>query len=134
MNRKPRRGRAAVRQEARRRAHDVLELRVDDAYPGLEVRARAVPRRTIERLATRAFGDELTGDEHAKAVGDLVDEFARQLVSWNLEERVGDVQVPAPTTPPEAVLLQDKMMVLHLAIVWGRAAMAHAGMTPRRVE
>ena len=129
-SKRPRRGRARAREEARRRAHDVLTLR-PDAFPGLEVRARALPRHRIEPLARRAFGDTLTGAEHEAALVELVEAFAAALTWWNLEERDGEDVVPVPAARDAVLIYPDRMFVLHLAILWGRAAMAHAGMAPR---
>lgn len=73
----------------------------DDEFEGLEVVARSASvgaYRRIADLATREFHHPPTEDDLAE-IDNLFDEFAKVLVSWNLEDEDDDgKRTPVPAT------------------------------------
>lgn len=95
----------------------------DDEFAGLEVVAKSASvgaYRRIADLATREFHHPPTEDDLAE-IDNLFDEFAKVLVSWNLEDEDGDgKRTPVPPTL-EGMHSQDLTLVRQIIWSWMEA-------------
>jgi hypothetical protein len=92
----------------------------DEEFEGLEVLARSLPlgsfMDTIGAMPTPAEAldpSRLTAEQRG-AVGDMFAEFARALVSWNLEDDDGE---PVPATL-DGLQAQDIDFVMRIITAW----------------
>jgi hypothetical protein len=97
----------------------IYELTFADAdLEGLEVRAKSVPSGTLLDLMDAATKVDVTaksfsGDDMS-AIKQLLNGFAKALVSWNLEEEDG---TPVPPTL-ESVHAQEFIFILPIVTAW----------------
>lgn len=75
---------------------------------GLEVTLRRLPLGPYLELTG------LGGESERNSVSEMIREFSKALISWNLEDETGE---PVPATP-EAVFAEDHEMMLAIANAW----------------
>jgi hypothetical protein len=85
----------------------VLKFDEGSDYPGFEC--------TLRGLTLGEYREVIGIDEVDNvAIGSMLDSFATALISWNLEDEQGHPVAPTP----EAVLAQDKDLMLKAAESW----------------
>jgi hypothetical protein len=107
----------------------------DPEMDGLIVKARSLPLGQLLKFTkmSKQSLDGLPADERIEVVTDLIETFAKALISWNLESEAeeGGLRLPVPATK-EGLHAQDFDFVLEIIMAWMETVMSVSAPLGRR--